>query len=169
MEITKKIDQEFFGLFESIPDAIVVIDSDGKIAFVNRESEKLFGYSRDELLEKPLEILPPDCFPEKEKIDRRLSLTARHKTGSVFPVEISLSQLQIEKGIFTTISIRNITDYKKVEEELEKAREELEMRVEERTMELMQANFFLEEQIEERRRAEERIRQQAALIDVVPV
>src|SRR5262249_38711454 len=135
--------------------------------------------SRKELLGREVEILIPERF-HKSHIDNRteytdtprtrpmgagLELFCRRKDGSEFPVEISLSPLETEGGLLVTSIIRDVSDRKRVEEALRKANDELEKRVAERTAELLAANESLKEQIAERKRAEEQIREQAALLD----
>jgi PAS domain S-box-containing protein len=182
----KQSEAKFIGLLESAPDAIVIIDREGKIVIANGQAEKLFGYRREELIGSLLEKLVPHRVeplhyqhrenyfknPHTRPMGAGLNLLALRKDGVEFPVEISLSPLETEDGILITSIIRDITARKQAEEELRKAyselrraNDELERRVEERTSELSQANKILHEQILERKRAEEQIREQAALLD----
>jgi PAS domain S-box-containing protein len=122
----------FQGLLESAPDGILIVDSNGLIVLVNTQTEKLFGYRRNELLGKPVEILVPERFRERHVGHRVqyssnprtrpmgvcLNLTALHKDGSEFPVEISLSPLETDNGILITSVIRDVTSRRRVEEEL---------------------------------------------------
>jgi protein-histidine pros-kinase len=62
MEEIKKEDDRFKGFLESAPDAIVIVDNDGKIQIINFQTEQLFGYTRDELLGKEVEVLMPPHF-----------------------------------------------------------------------------------------------------------
>jgi hypothetical protein len=170
---------KFFSLLESAPDSIVIVNSEGKIIIVNSQTEKLFGYTRSELLNKPLEILVPTKYHHKHTEHRKnyfsdphtrpmgvgLDLYGLHKNGNEFPVEISLSPLQTDEGLLVTSIIRDITERKRAEEALKRAHDELEKRVEERTAELSSTNKMLKEQFEELKRAEEQIREQAALLD----
>lgn len=170
---------KFFSLLESAPDAIVIVNSVGKIIIVNSQTEKLFGYSRAELLNQPLEILVPKKYHHKHTYHRKdyfddphtrpmgvgLDLRGLHKDGHEFPVEISLSPLKTEEGLLVTGIIRDITERRRSEEALKRAHDELEKRVEERTAELSLTNKILKEQFEELKRAEEQIREQAALLD----
>ena len=166
------IDKKFEGFLEFSPDAIVVINSDGRIVLVNSMTEKMFGYYRDELLGKPVEILLPERFREKHVGHRKdyyseprvrsmgvgLNLFGRRKDGTEFPVEISLSPMGTENGVHAISFIRDVAEHKRVEEALRIARDELEKRVEERTAELLRAMGMLEENIAKRERAEKTLR-----------
>jgi PAS domain S-box-containing protein len=124
-----KAEQKFRGFLESAPDAVVVVDAQGRITIVNHLTEKMFGYSRDELLGQPLEILVPDRFRARHVHDRDdyqraprtrpmglgRELLGRRRDGSEFPVEISLSPLETEQGLLVTSIIRDITDRKETE------------------------------------------------------
>jgi len=105
-DITKKRDEEtkFRNLLEAAPDAMVIVNRIGSIELVNTETEKLFGYSRQEILGQPVEILIPRRFhelhmmhrvdfvvtPHTRKVIEGPSIVGRHKNGTEFPVEISL-------------------------------------------------------------------------------
>lgn len=119
-------------LVESAPDATVLIDSDGVILLVNRQVELLFGYPRDELVGQPLEILVPDRNHAAHRIHREryfgtptvrpmganLDLTGRKKDGTEIPVEISLSSVRTESGLYAAASIRDGTLRKKIQSQL---------------------------------------------------
>lgn len=136
----KKIEAKVQGLLESAPDGIVVIDTNGNISIVNGQAEKLFGYSRIEMIGQPIEILVPDRYKEEHVTFRdgyiahpktrpmgagRL-LTGRKKDGSEFPVEISLSPLDTEQGLLITSIVRDITDRRKAEEQIQASLKEKE-------------------------------------------
>jgi signal transduction histidine kinase len=104
---------KFRGLLESAPDAMVIVDEVGRIVLVNAATERLFGYSRSQLLGKPAETLLPVSSGD--------DLSGLHSDGSVFPVEISHSPLQTEDGPMESMAIRDITARKQIEAELMQA------------------------------------------------
>src|ERR671927_315490 len=99
---------KFQGLLESAPDAIVIVDREGKINIVNTQVERLFGYDRDEMIGRPVEMLIPERLrrlhnrhrggylsePHTRPMGIGLDLVAQRKDRSLFSVEISLSPLQ---------------------------------------------------------------------------
>lgn len=119
-------------LLEAAPEAVILVDAQGIITFVNRQCEKYFDYRRDELVGQSVEILVPDELraihvkhrqkyiinPSTRPMGSGLNLKARRKDGSVFPVNISLSPLQDKEGLIITAIIHDITAYKQSEEKL---------------------------------------------------
>jgi PAS domain S-box-containing protein len=144
---------------ESAPNAMGMVDSDGLIVLVNRQTERLFGYTRDELLHHPVEILVPLRFRDKHPMYRAdfyekpavrpmgmgRDLRGRRKDGSEFPIEIGLNPIKTEDGTLVLSAIVDITERKRAEESMRKFNEILEQRVSERTAQLESANKELEE------------------------
>ncbi len=129
-------------ILEAIPDAVAAVNQQGFIIQVNSQAEGLFGYTRDELIGQSVEMLIPERqrgqhhehraqFYAKPKIRRMgsgLDLYGRRRDGSVFPVEISLSPVATGNGAIVLSVIRDISDRKRIEEELRHANGELERR-----------------------------------------
>jgi protein-histidine pros-kinase len=130
----------FRNLLESAPDAMIIVDQAGKIAIVNDQTEKMFGYRRDKMLGQPIEMLIPAKLHKAHVEHRRdytsnshvrpmgtgMDLRGRRRDGSEFPVEISLSPVKSASGTFVSSVIRDVTDRKKMELELIEARKEAE-------------------------------------------
>jgi PAS domain S-box-containing protein len=130
----------FREVLEAAPDAIVLVDSLGRITLVNSETERLFGYTRDELLGQLVEELVPTRFhanhpthrtkyftePQTRPMGIGLELSGRRKDGTEFPVEISLSPLSIETSTLAMAAIRDVSARKKIEEALKTVNRELE-------------------------------------------
>ena len=129
----KRTEQTFQDLLESAPDAMVVINDSRIIVLVNAQLESLFGYTREELLGNPIEILVPKQFradhPQKvagfiaesrvRPLAAGLELRGERKDGTVFPVEVSLSPVNTEQGLLISCAVRDISERKKEEQKIQ--------------------------------------------------
>ena len=114
----------------------MIADDQGRIVIVNAQFEVLFGYTKDEIIGQPIEVLLPQRYrgkhvgqrtsffqePSTRGMGSGMELFARRKDGSEFPVEISLSPLQTDEGMLVSSSIRDISERKKAEADLIEAR-----------------------------------------------
>ncbi len=125
----------FRQIVETAPDAMMIVDGSGRIVLVNAQIEKFFGYAREELLGREIEDLMPERFRRSHVGQRNhfigaartrsmgvgLELFGLRKDGSEFPLEISLSPLQTPAGVMVSAAIRDITDRRRIESELDQA------------------------------------------------
>lgn len=139
-DITGKRREErlFRGLLEAAPDGMVIVDDGGLITLVNAQVESMFGYDRQELVGRPVEVLVPERFGSMHQHFRRRyaeepgarpmglagDLFARRKDGSEFPVEISLAPLQTDDGVLVSAAVRDITERRALAKAADSAKNE---------------------------------------------
>ena len=124
-------------IVEAMPDGVVIVDAEGTMLLVNREVERLLGYTRDELLGQAVEMLLPEDLrtthvahratynlePHRRAMGRGLDLHARRKDGSIFPVEISLAPAVVTGTDMVIATVRDVTANRLAADELETARQ----------------------------------------------
>jgi diguanylate cyclase (GGDEF)-like protein/PAS domain S-box-containing protein len=147
---------QFRDFLESAPDAVLIVGQDGLIRIVNSQTEKFFGFRREELIGQPVELLIPERLRDRHLANRRgffanphvrsmgegMDLFGRRKDGSEFAVDISLSPLTTKDGTMVSAAIRDVTRRRRAEHE-RRANEKLRIQVEElsrRTREIATLN-----------------------------
>ena len=132
----KRGEEEFRLVVEAAPNAMVIVNGEGRITLVNAQTEVLFGYTRPELIGQSIDMLVPERFRSQHVGDRRAyfanakprsmgmspELHGRRKDGSEIPVEISLSPIEAAEGLSVLASISDISEHKRAEETLEQER-----------------------------------------------
>ena len=120
----ERAEARFRGLLEAAPDAVICVDGDGRIVLVNAQTERLFGYGRNELAGQPVEMLVPDAVrdahpghragyvadPRPRPMGAGKELAGRRRDGSTFPAEISLSAIDTDQGILVSAAVRDVTE-----------------------------------------------------------
>ncbi|MBN9228570.1 MULTISPECIES: PAS domain S-box protein [Legionella] len=138
--IRKKVEAKFKSILEATPDCLVVINNEGEIVLVNNRTEQLFGHKPNELIGQNIECLIPERFhgnhvhhrnnyfsePRVRPMGAGLALYGQHKKGHEFPVAISLSPLETEDGLLALAAVRDISEQKQLEEQLQRKNKELE-------------------------------------------
>ncbi|WP_375542077.1 PAS domain S-box protein [Paraburkholderia sp. CNPSo 3274] len=135
----RRLEERFRQVVEAAPNAMVMVDQDGRIVLVNAQTEKLFGYPRNELIGQSIEALVPERFRGRHpeyRVSFFNNLTSRpmgagrdlyglRKDGSEFPVEIGLNPLSTDEGKFVLAAVVDITSRKHAQEELLRKTDEL--------------------------------------------
>lgn len=130
---------KFQALLDSASSAIVIVDGDGRIVLVNAKTERMFGYTRDELLGETFEVLVPERYrsayvghrakflsdPRAKPMDLGLDPVGRRNDGSEFPIEIGLSYIKTKRGTLVKSFIADITERRRSEEALTRRLEEM--------------------------------------------
>ena len=125
----RRAEQRFRALVECAPDAMVIADASGQIVLVNAQTEKLFGFSRYELLGQSMDMLMPERFrdrhqahlsayvsgPRTRPMGEHPDLFGLRKNGEEFPVEIALSPIETAEGVLSSSSIRDVSERKRFE------------------------------------------------------
>jgi PAS domain S-box-containing protein len=136
----QRAEHRFRTVVESAPDAMVIVAPNGKIVLVNAQAESLFGFTRDEMIGQTLEMLVPERFRDTHTEQRahyrahprvcpmssRSDLRARRKDGTEITVQIGLSPIETEDGVFVSSTISDITPRKRAEAELLRSNRDLE-------------------------------------------
>lgn len=129
----------FHALLELAPDAMVIVGSDGRIMLSNAQSDRMFGYTREDLVGNEVEVLLPERFrgshiqyrtgffaePTVRQMGVDLELFALRRDGTEFPVEVSLSPLRIEGSDYVSAAIRDVTERRAYEQRLRRQHEEI--------------------------------------------
>ena len=147
--------ERFAGILAIAEDAIISVDGDQRIILFNQGAERIFGYSASEVLGRPLDLLLPARFADAHrgymaefassgqvarKMGERREVFGRHKDGTEFPAEASISRLELKGATVFTAMLRDITERKRTETAIRQLNEELEQRVIDRTAELAESN-----------------------------
>ncbi|MBI1991804.1 MAG: PAS domain S-box protein [Candidatus Omnitrophica bacterium] len=136
----KKAEEQLRLIIEAAPNEMIMVDREGKITLVNRQTETLFGYTREELLGQRIEVLVPERYranhpghrqrffsdPKVRSMGAGRDLFGLCKDGSEIPIEIGLSPVEMPEGPMTLASIIDITERRKAEAEIAAKSKELE-------------------------------------------
>jgi PAS domain S-box-containing protein len=129
LNVQQAIEANVPAFLEAAPDAMVIVDQDGRILLINGQAERLFGYKRTELVGQPVEVLVPSRYRDNHPLHRAgyfaeprprpmgagVDLYGVRKDGTEFPAEISLSSTRTVDGHRVYVAIRDVTERKRAE------------------------------------------------------
>lgn len=160
---SRAAERMFQDLLESAPDAMILINRQGRIVLVNGQAETLFGYDRDQMLGRAVEMLLPARFrehhpalregffvtPRNRSMGIGLELYGARADGSEFPLEISLAPVETQHEQWACAAVRDVTQQRSMYQQVRELNEQLEERVEQRTAALASANSELTQRNQE--------------------
>jgi PAS domain S-box-containing protein len=160
----KQAEEQFRLVVEAAPNAMIMVNAEGRITLVNTQAETVFGYTREELIGHPIEMLVPERFrshhmgywhayfgdARARRIGAGRELFGRRKDGSEIPVEIGLNPLHTSEGLLVLASIIDISERKQAQLQAQQQRDELEQLRQQRTA-------LLEREVAERARLEREV------------
>jgi PAS domain S-box-containing protein len=166
LDITKRklAEEQFRLVVEASPNAMIIVNAEGRITLVNTQAETMFGYAREELIGHPVEMLVPERFRSHDVNHRHgyfgdararsmgagRELLGRRKDGSEVPVEIGSNPIHTSEGLLVLASIIDISERKQAELQAQEQRDELEQLRQQRTA-------LLEKEVAERARLEREV------------
>src|SRR5665213_669516 len=115
--VTQLADSTLLGLLDAVPDAMLAVNEAGLIVLVNAQAERLFGYRREDLLGRPVELLVPIADPKFRPYATGLQMAGRRQDGSEFPASVSVSTMTADTGLLISATIRDATEVGEVEAE----------------------------------------------------
>ena len=178
-EFLEQSETRLRSIVETAHDGIITADVRGSIAFWNRAAQSIFGYTAEEIVGRPVTTIIPERFHNAyarelarvastgkgRLVGKTVEMIGLRKDGSEFPAELSLAVWRTTEGMFLTALLRDISERKHAEEELQRYRHRLEEVVEKRTAELRRVNEELRTEIAERKRAEKAVRDQSRILE----
>ena len=164
-EALRESEDRYRTLVGTIPDPVVVYDSEGRATYVNNAFVRVYGWSREELMGGRIDFVPPEETEATQEAWRRtledgtvfFETKRWNKNGDLLDIQLRTAILHDQEGkhVLSIVIHRDVTALKQAETALRKAHDELEVRVEKRTVELAKANEELCEKIAESKQAEE--------------
>jgi PAS domain S-box-containing protein len=159
VEQRRKAEDKFRNLLECAPDSMIIVNEAGIIQLVNAQTLKMFGYSREEMIGQPVEVLMPTRYeslhpfrrfslfdtPSSRPVAEGFELFCLNKEGKEFPVEINLSPMETDEGKLLTAAIRDVSEKRQLEKMIRNTNITLERKVRQRTEELERKNKELEQ------------------------
>src|SRR5664280_610381 len=115
--MTRLADSTLLGLLDAVPDAMLAVNEAGLIVLVNAQAERLFGYRREDLIGRPVELLVPIADPKFRPYATGLQMAGRRQDGSEFPASVSVSTMTADTGLLISATIRDATEVSEVEAE----------------------------------------------------